>query len=236
VDRINGDPEPAVVIEDRLRIPRGTHTFAGFQAWVASGRLPEGGRIDYLAGDVEIEVSAAELHTHGAVQMAIAARLHTLFSERDLGEVFAGRARFSSRVAEVSAEPDVVGIFWESLEEGRLHYSAAGGVGDSGADRSAEIDGPPDLIVEILSDGSAGKDSERLPRLYALAGVRELWLIDARGSYLRFEIHALHGAAYLPVLPDAQGWSRSEQLGRSFRLTRLPTRGGTWRYLLEDRA
>lgn len=232
MDRIE-DPEPAVVIEDRLRIPAGAHTLAGFRAWLTSGRFPEGGRIDFLAGDVEVEVSPAELLTHGAVQAALAARLHTLFFERDLGEVFAGRTRFTSRVAGLSAEPDVVGVFWESLEEGRVRYSTAT---DEAPERCAEIDGPPDLLVEILSDGSAGRDTERLPRLYALAGVRELWLVDARSPHLRFEIHALQGAAYLPVSPDPQGWLRSEQLGRSVRLTRQSSGGGPWKYLLEDRA
>jgi Uma2 family endonuclease len=232
VDTIDEDPEPAVIIEDRLRIPAAAHTLAGFRAWLESGCFQEGGRIDFLAGDIEVEVSPAELLTHGAVQAALAARLHALFFERDLGEVFAGRTRFTSRAAGLSAEPDVVGVFWESLEEGRVRYSAAA---DEAPERSAEIDGPPDLIVEILSDGSAGRDTERLPRLYALAGVRELWLVDARSPQLRFEIHALQGAAYLPVPPDPQGWLRSEQLGRSVRLTRQ-SGGGTWKYLLEDRA
>jgi Uma2 family endonuclease len=231
VDRNTEDPEPAVVIGDRLRIPAGAHTLAGFCAWRESGCFPEGGRIDFLAGDVEVEMGADDLATHGAVQAALAARLHTLFFERDLGEVFAGRTRFTSRAAGISAEPDVVGVFWESIEEGRVRFAAD----EEAPERYAEIDGPPDLVVEILGDGSVGRDTERLPRLYALAGVRELWLADARSPQLRFEIHRLQGAAYLQVPPDPQGWLRSEQLGRSIRLTRQPS-GGAWRYQLEDRA
>ena len=227
----------AIVFEGRLRIPVDACSFAGFRDWFRSGSFPERERIDYLAGDIEIEVSAAELHTHSAVQMAIASRLHTLFLERDLGEVFAGRTRVTSRVADFSTEPDVVGVLWESLEEGRVRYVAgAPPAGGGEPARCAEIDGPPDLVVEILSDGSARRDTEQLPRLYALAGVRELWIADARGPEVAFAIHSLRAAAYASASPDPQGWLRSVPIGRGFRLTREPTRGGTWRYVLEDRA
>lgn len=228
----------AIVFEGRLRIPIDACSFAGFQAWLRSGSFPERQRIDFLAGDIEVEVNAAELHTHSAVQMAIASRLHALFLERDLGEVFAGRTRVTSRVADFSTEPDVVGVLWESLEEGRVRYVAGEGAQAGGAEpaRCAEIDGPPDLIVEILSDGSLRRDTEHLPRLYALAGVRELWIADARGPEVAFTVHSLRGAAYAAASPDPQGWLRSVAVGRAFRLTREPTRGGTWRYVLEDRA
>ncbi len=43
-------------------------------------------------------------------------------------------------------------------------------------------------MVEILSDSSVGKDTERLPPRCAVAGVGELWLIDARTSELRFDV------------------------------------------------
>jgi hypothetical protein len=43
-----------------------------------------------------------------------------------------------------------------------------------------EVEGAADLVVEILSDSSVGKDTRRLPEAYAKAGVGELWLVDAR--------------------------------------------------------
>ena len=42
----------------------------------------------------------------------------------------------------------------------------------------AGVEGVPDLIVEILSPGTAKLDRNPKPRVYAESGVRELWLID----------------------------------------------------------
>jgi Uma2 family endonuclease len=80
------------------------------------------------------------------------------------------------------------------------------------------------------------KDRERLPRLYAQAGIPELWLTDAREENLRFEIHALRDGRYEPVTPDGEGWVVSARLGHAFRLNRRRRPDlGTWRYMLENR-
>ena len=99
--------------------------------------------------------------------------------------------------------------------------------------RYSEIDGSPDLLVEIVSDGSERKDTERLPRLYAAAGVPELWIVDARGGDLRFQILTLREGRYLAVGADPQGWLPSPVLDARFRLVRQRTRLSTWRYRLE---
>ncbi len=52
-----------------------------------------------------------------------------------------------------------------------------------------EIEGPPDLIVEIVSKSSEKKDTLRLPAAYFAAGVPEFWLVDARHKPLYFQIH-----------------------------------------------
>jgi Uma2 family endonuclease len=76
-------------------------------------------------------------------------------------------------------------------------------------------------VVEIVSDSSVAKDRERLPRLYALAGVPELWLADARGGLPRFEIWTLGPGGYTRVAPDSPGpdaWTTSPLLAHRFRL------------------
>ena len=221
---------PAVVIEERLRIPVETHTLAGFRAWALSDAFPETGRIDFLAGDVEVDVSPEDLHTHGTVKVAITAALHWLVADGDLGEVFVDRTRVSSPAADLSAEPDVVLILWPSLEQGRCRYLPATS-GSSG--RFVEVEGAPDLIVEVVSDSSVGKDTRRLPPLYARAGVPELWLVDARGEEPSLRLLSLVKGQYGQVAPEAEGWLASSVLRRSVRLQRRRTRFGTWRYLLE---
>lgn len=223
---------PAVIFEEHLRVPAEAHDLAAFRRWALSDEFPESGRIDFLGGDVEVDMSPVDLHTHGRVKVAVSRVLDELVEAADLGEVFVDRSRVTSPVAALSAEPDVVVVLWESLQNGRVRY-----VPDPRArqDRSREIEGAPDLVVEVVSDSSVGKDTHRLPRLYAAAGVRELWLIDARGAELTFGVRRLEGSEYREVEASAEGWSLSGVLGEVFRLTRERTRLGTWRYRLEHR-
>lgn len=223
---------PAVIFEEQLRVPAEAHELAAFRRWALSDDFPETGRIDFLAGDVEVDMSPEDLHAHGRVKVAVIQTLNELVDEGDLGEVFSDRARISSPIADLSVEPDVVVVLWESLETGRVRYlpDARGR-----EDRSREMEGAPDLVVEIVSDSSVGKDTKRLPKRYAAAGVRELWLIDARRPELTFHVHALDGTDYRQTSADAEGWVASAVLKRSFRLSRQRTRLGTWRYRLEQR-
>jgi Uma2 family endonuclease len=165
--------------------------------------------------------------------VAIASALHTLVADSDQGEVFVDRARVVSRFPPLSVEPDAVVVLWDSLRSGRVRYVPSS---KKQPDRCTEIEGAPDVIIGVVSDGSVRKDTQRLPPLYARAGIPELWLVDTRKEPLRFDIHLLQEGRYVRVEPDAEGWSRSERLSRSFRLTRRKTPVGTWGYRLEWRA
>lgn len=81
--------------EPNLRIPKDAYSFEGFQRWVESDDFPETGRIDYLKGELEIDMSPEDLHTHGAPKAAITATLHHLIAGR-LGEVFVDSTRVTS--------------------------------------------------------------------------------------------------------------------------------------------
>jgi Uma2 family endonuclease len=224
----------SVLIEQEdLVIPAGIDSLAAFRRWAFSDAFPENGRIDYLAGTIEADFSLEKLHTHGLVKTEIAANLYGLIMKCDLGEVFIDEARVSSEAASLSVEPDIVVVLWESLRAGRVRYGPGyGRKGDSPYD-TMEIEGGPDLVVEIVSDSSVGKDTRRLPRLYALAGVRELWLVDARREETRFAIHTLAEGTFREVEPDSRGRLASPLLGLSFRLLRHLTPVGTFRYQLE---
>lgn len=222
--------EHAVIIEESLRIPADALTYAGFRRWAHSRAFPEAGRIDYLAGDIEVDMSPEDLHTHGIVKVAITGALSSFVVARELGEVFVDRARVTSRFAGLSVEPDVVVVLWESLQTGRVRYVPAS---SKKPDRYTEIDGAPDIVVEVVSDSSVRKDTQRLPPLYARAGIPELWLADTRGGEVRFDIHPLQNGAYVRVEPDGEGWVVSPGLGVAFRLTRRKTPMGSWSYTLE---
>ena len=50
----------------QLSIPASARTLLGFVGWCHSPSFPEQGRIDYLAGDLEVDMSPEDLYTHGA--------------------------------------------------------------------------------------------------------------------------------------------------------------------------
>jgi Uma2 family endonuclease len=212
---------PSVIhLEGGLRIPAGVHVFEEFRRWSHSDQFPERGRIDYLQGDVEVDMSPEDLLTHGTPKAAIAAGLFALVVETGRGLVFIDRARVASPTAGLSVEPDVVVVLWESLAANRVRMVPKS---PPRADRYVELEGAPDLVVEILGDSSVGKDRKRLPHLYAQAGIPELWLADARGAAAAFEIWTLGKNGYTRVPPDGPGpdaWTTSPLLGRRFRLRR----------------
>ncbi|HEX4962544.1 MAG TPA: Uma2 family endonuclease [Thermoanaerobaculia bacterium] len=223
----------AITAEDDLRIPADAFNFTGFLKWAESSEFPETGRIDYLEGTVEADMSPEDLYTHSAVKTAIASTLTKLVVDPDLGELFIDRARITSRFVKLSVEPDLVMVLLASLQQGKVRPVPSA---KNEPDRFIALEGSPDLVVEIISDGSVHKDTVLLPRLYAQAGVPELWLVDARSDELRFDLFTLRDGRYEPVAPGAARWTRSPVLGRSFRLVRQRRPElGTWRYRLEQR-
>jgi Uma2 family endonuclease len=111
----------------------------------------------------------------------------------------------------------VVFLSEASLDSGRIQLiPKAGGA----PDRYIELEGPPDLVVEIVSDSSVRKDTKRLPAAYFQAGVPEFWLIDARGDKLYFRIHRRGPDQYEPAEVDADGYQHSGVLPHWYRLDR----------------
>ena len=59
------------------------------------------------------------------------------------------------------------------------------------------IEGPPDLVVEVLSPKTRRLDRTTKMRVFARFGVRECWLVDPEAQ--TFEIFTLSGSAYVLV-------------------------------------
>ena len=244
-----------VLLDEDVRIPGDVHALAEFRRWSGGEQFPVRGRIDYLQGDVEVDMSPEDLDTHGTVKIAIASRLHALVAEQGRGYVFVDRARVVAPAAGLSVEPDAVVVLWGSLEAGRIRKvpSAPPRPG-----RYVELEGAPDLVVEVVSNSSEAKDRKRLPALYARAGVPELWLVDARGEAPVFEVWSLPGAPVGPAAqatpaapatpavvaagyvqvaaegPSGDDWTASPVLGCRFRLRRRMFREGHFVYNLES--
>jgi Uma2 family endonuclease len=225
---------PAVILLDEdVRIPGDAHALDEFRRWSHGAQFPERGRIDYLKGDIEVDMSPEDLDTHGTVKVAIAAKLHALVAEQGRGYVFVDRARVVSGAAGLSVEPDVVVVLWAALESGRIRKVPST---PPQPGRYVELEGAPDLVVEVVSNSSVTKDRKRLPALYARAGVPELWLVDARTETPAFEIWRLAAGGYQQIAPEsplAEGWTMSPVLGCRCRLRRRTLREGHFIYNLE---
>jgi len=224
-------PHP-VVSDDNVQIPLAALSFDGFRAWAQSDSFPDTGRIDFLAGEIEVEMSPEDLRTHSLVKTAHALGLGNLVTERRLGWLFIDRTRLSAPAAKLSVEPDLVVVLRDSIQEGRVRFRSKS---QSHPEHLTEIEGAADVVVEIVSNSSVNKDTKRLPRLYARAGIPELWITDARGRDLLFQIHTLRDGSYMPVEPDADGWMGSLRLGAAFRLVRQASPFTGWEYMLERR-
>jgi Uma2 family endonuclease len=206
-----------LVLEEQVEVPMDLRDLADFRRWAISATFPERGRIDYLSGRIEVDRSPEDLHTHGILKTEVVGVLWQRIKAGELGQIYSDRARVSSPAADLSVEPDVVFLSESSLDSGRVRLvPKAGGA----ADRYIEVEGPPDLVVEIVSDGSVHKDTERLPAAYYRAGVPEFWLIDARRDDLFFRIHQSGPVHYESAATDADGYQYSTAVPGWYRLER----------------
>lgn len=221
-----------IILDDHVEIPLTLDSLAAFRAWAVSDEFPEQGRVDYLGGRIEVDMSPEDLHTHGKLKVELFIVLGTRIRRLRLGELYCDRARVSCPEADLSVEPDLVFVSEEALDSGRVKLVPKS---SAGPDRYVELEGPPDLIVEIVSDRSKTKDTRRLPPAYFQAGVPEFWLLDARGPELVFQIHRRGPSGYEPVPADAEGYQSSSILRNSYLLVRSRNASGRLEFELREK-
>lgn len=214
-----------VLVEDHCLIPGDLTTLAAFRRWVTSGDFPPTGRIDWVASHIEVDMSPEDIFTHGTLKTALVGRLWLLAQHRGI-HLFTGETRVSSVAGDLSVEPDVVAVSDAAIDAGRVRLVSASG---GRPDRFTELEGAPDLVVEIVSDASVKKDTERLPSAYHAAGIREFWLIDARGAEIRFAIHRWEPNGYVASVA-ADGRSFSPVFGCGFTVVRSRNASGRFVY------
>ena len=76
--------------------------------------------------------------------------------------------------------------------------------------KSQYIDGPPDMIVEIVSPSTRHLDKGKKRKLYAQFGVKEYWLIDP--SRVTAEFFYNHQGNWMPLPVDENGIFHSKVL------------------------
>ncbi len=139
--------------------------------------LPNDGK-RYEIHDGELYVTAAPTSDHQIVSMRLSAFLHGHVEARQLGIVLA--APLDVILADTTIlQPDIV--YLDRERRPALHQRG--------------VDGPPTLVVEILSPSTALTDRGTKRQLCARYVVRHFWIVDLDARAI--EAYALRGADYV---------------------------------------
>lgn len=135
----------------------------------------DGKRYELVHG--EVHVTPAPITRHQAVVQNLAVNLGYQVIKNHLGEVYT--APLDVRLGEDTVlQPDL--IFISDARAGII--------------QEEWIAGSPDLVVEVLSPSTAAHDRATKVRVYAEAGVPEVWFIDPKAKTV--EILRLQGKKY----------------------------------------
>ena len=198
---------------ESVPVPVWVHDLESFRRWMSSDESPEQIPVFFLQGDVWVDMSKEQIFSHVALKGEISSVLRVLTKKRRLGRLLPDGLLLTNEVADVSGNPDATFVSKESFRAGRVELI-------EGAEEGfVELSGSPDMVLEVVSDSSVEKDTELLRELYWKAGIREYWLVDARGERLDFQILRHTSRGYSSVRKSA-GWLKSAVFGESFRLTR----------------
>ena len=215
-------PPPAPVVANcpvriwpDVVIPPGIVDHASYRAWANSDDSPERGRFSFYRGTVWVDLEMEQLYSHNFVKGEFTAHLIVLAKALGLGRYVTDGMLVSCPSAGLSTVPDGLYVSYDALRSGRV----ARRTGSTGC---TELEGPPEMVLEVVSPSSVQKDAVDLPPLYFAAGVLEFWLADARGPTPRFTLHVRGPEGFVPAAADADGFLRSDVFGRSFRLTARP--------------
>jgi Uma2 family endonuclease len=160
-----------------------TMTYDEFLAWADEDTLAE-----WVDGKVVMTSPASAQHQYLAIFLATT--LSTYVTIHDLGTVLTGP--FQMKLARSGREPDVLFVAKEHLA--RLQPTL--------------LQGPADLVVEIVSDESVARDRGTKFEEYREAGIPEYWLLDPRIEQAEF-YHLDERGRYQLAPVDEEGVYRS---------------------------
>lgn len=214
-----------------IKIPQGvSSSLRSFRRWALSPEFPQVCRIDFVAGQIEVDMSPEELFTHNSPKVEILRVLANHLLIHHTGIVFGDRMRIASSPADLSAEPDVAYVSRDRLKSGRVRISPAK---DGGADSCVELVGEVDLVVEIVSRSSVKKDTQRLLKAYFDAGIEEYWIVNALGEELKFQVFGRGRTGFVARRTDARGTLKSSVFDCRVKMTRFRSEDGYLQFRLE---
>jgi len=170
---------------ERRAIPEGPVSFEEFLAWT-----DEDTHAEWVDGEIVL-MSPVNLHHQDVLKFLD--RLISAFVEaHGLGWVYFAPVLMRLPTRPSGREPDLV--FVASNHLSRLHETY--------------LDGPADLVVEIVSPESDARDHGEKLVEYEGAGIPEYWVVDPMRQDAQFYVLDKVGR-YRRVSPDADGWYHS---------------------------
>ena len=212
-----------------VHIPGWIDGHDAFLRWLRSADIPDHVRVGYVNGRCWVDAMAERAIAHNRVKTIVAGTVDGVVRDGKLGVYFGDGMLFTSKVGKFSTYPDGMFISNDAVSAGRVWLAGA-----KEGEEDTQLLGTPDLVIEVVSDGSEDKDTEWLMSGYWNAGVSEYWLIDARRGPLRFTIYRRRPKGFVAVR-KADGWARSPSLGKAFRFAPGTKVFGKQDYVLDAR-
>ena len=209
---LESDVIKADTMEGTLPIPSYVVDHESFRRWARSDGYPRRGRFAWLNGMVWMDFMVEQIFSHNTVKNEFIAALVRHVNKHKLGHLLSDRVLVSNDEAGLSAEPDVLFVSYESETTGKAHFKEGAHTG------VIEVEGTPDMTLEVVSDSSVTKDTVNLKSSYYQAGIQEYWVVDARRGTAKFTILKRGTKGFVPVPPSADGFTRSVVLDAGFRL------------------
>lgn len=145
--------------------------------WEDIKDLPESGASRTELVDGELVVSPIASIRHQRICRRLAAELNAFLGQQPGGELFTHPVHVILD-RHIHYEPDLCFIARERVAIIEENY----------------LSGPPDLIIEVVSESNRSHDTVVKYNDYERYGVKEYWLVDPRENHIR--VFALDGAAY----------------------------------------
>jgi Uma2 family endonuclease len=226
--RVAGGGTRVFVNEMELHVPGWVVDIESFRKWTDTEEFPDHGHVWWLRGEVWADMSKEQIFSHLAIKQEFGRVLGNLAVGDCPGMLIPDGLLLSNFAADISGNPDATFISNSTFdsERVRLIEGANGGF--------VEVQGSPDMVLEVISDSSVKKDTETLFDAYWKAGVTEYWVVDARQHAVQFDIFR-HSAKGYRRVAKKEGWLASNVFGKSFRLTVAKRKTGHPKYTLEVR-
>jgi Uma2 family endonuclease len=203
-----------VMIGESVCIPPEVIDLDSFCRWAISDQYPQQGKFSFLHGMIWVDLSMEDLYRHNRVKTQFTIVLGALVESLGQGIWIGDGMLLRHSTADLSTEPDGMFVSYDALQSGRMARI------EGETSSCLQLEGTPEMTLEVVSATSVQKDTVELRELYWQAGVLEYWLVDARGVSPHFDILRRGTKGYTATRKQAGGWLKSSIFGRSFQLVR----------------